>query len=280
MSAVPSSPAASHLNFFASFIEKELGIVYEAANYYQLESRLKEICKNLEIEDVATLYSKAQAQGITGNFKQMLLDVATNNETSFFRDPKVFKCIEDYLIPELKKNNPATIVFRIWSAASSFGQEPYTLAMLLNEMKAKDPSLPNFEIWTTDISKAALERAKTGRYSQLEVQRGLPPLLLIKYFEKDADNYWTLKNDIRSKVRFEEMNLLKMDKVVGHFDFVLCRNVLIYQNEERKKKIIANIADRIKKGGFLILGASESLINLSDAFEQIVTGGAVLYRKK
>ncbi|MBA92698.1 MAG: chemotaxis protein CheR [Phyllobacteriaceae bacterium] len=265
--------------FFADFIESNLGIVYGDTNAYQLENRIREISKSLEMKDETELYLKAKS-GITGHLKQLLLDTATNNETSFFRDPKVFNAIENRIFPELIQAKPATDTIHIWSAASSFGQEPYTLTMIISELASKKPSLQNFSILATDISKKALDRASQGLFSQLEIQRGLPAPLMVKYFTKTEDNQWQIKPELKRMIQFKELNLLNCAGVFGEFDLILCRNVLIYQRDEKKKEIIRYMTSKLKPGGFLIMGATESLVGLSDAYDQIMYEGAVIYQKK
>ena len=176
--------------FFAKYIERELGIVYSDFNYYQLENRLQEIVRILGLKDVTELHHTA-LKSISNDLKQLLLDVATNNETSFFRDPKVFRSLQKEILPGLFEKTSEKV--RIWSAASSFGQEPYTLALLATEHTKPSPHLlNNLEILATDISSRALERAQSGKYSQLEVQRGLAAALMIQYFTKDDQNFWTI----------------------------------------------------------------------------------------
>lgn len=271
--------ASSQLRFFADYIQKELGIIYSDHNFFQLEKRLVEISKNLGLPNEEALFAKAQ-EGIHGSLKQLLLDVATNNETSFFRDPKAFHAIEKRIIPAIRSSNPDLKVIRIWSAASSFGQEPYSLAILLSEMAAKDPRMPRFEIVATDVSDNALARAKAAKYSQLEAQRGLPAPLLVKYFTKSNDDYWTLKPELRVSVQFRKQNLLDSFAALGDFELILCRNVLIYQRDEKKAEIVRNIARRLTRGGFLLLGAAESLLGISVEFEQVCGEGAIYFQKK
>ena len=265
--------------FFAQYIEKELGIVYAESNYYQLQNRLEEITRILGLGAPADLHALAK-KGLSGDARQLVLDIATNNETSFFRDPKIFKAISTKILPEIIAKAPAHRPIRIWSAASSFGQEPYTLAMIAHEL-CKDPiTLRRFEITATDISSRALDRAKKGRYSQLEVQRGLPSALLVKHFKKDAENYWTISPQLRELVQFRALNLLSPFDSLGLFDLILCRNVLIYQNVPNKAAIIKRLVDRLQPGGVLVLGAGESMIGLSDAFETMKAEDSIYYQLK
>ncbi len=265
------------LKFFASYIEKELGIVYSEHNFFQLQNRLEEIVKILNFKDLDELWDKSQVS-ITGDLKQLLLDIATNNETSFFRDPKIFKAVESFVLPEWQKKN-SKAPLKTWSAASSFGQEVYTLSMTFNEWQKKFPNF-TWQIFASDIADRALKRAQEGRYSQLEIQRGLPAPLLIKYFSKDTDNYWKVKPELKNNVSFKKQNLLDPFSTIGNFDLIFCRNVLIYQRVENKAKVIEKMAQVLNPGGILVMGAGESLIGISDKFEQVHTDGVVFYRVK
>lgn len=266
--------------YFADYIKQNLGIIYEPSNYYQLEKRLKEICSNLDIETIPKLYDYAVASGISGHFKQLLLDIATNNETSFFRDPNVFNAFRDEVLPQWHKAHPSNTLFRIWSVACSFGQEPYSLAIILKEYRERNPTFPRVDIRASDISEKALSKAKSGLYSQLEVQRGMPALQLVKYFKKTDQDMWQIDSELRSMVSFSKMNLLDVQGMQGTFDLVLCRNVLIYQNDEKKKEILKNLTRYVANQGLLLLGAAESLLGLSDEYQQEKVGRVMFYRKK
>ncbi len=267
---------AEHLNFFSKFIEKELGIVYSEKNYYQLEARLEEIAKIFGLPDIAAVYNKAK-EGITGSFKQLILDTATNNETSFFRDTRAFQAIEKIILPEIISKVPPEEPLRVWSAASSCGQEPYSITMMFKELQQKS-SFPKFKITATDISERVLERAKKGCYSQLEIQRGLSAQYMIKYFQKDTQDQWTINPEIRDLVEFKQKNLKENFNFIYKFHLILCRNVLLYQSIESKIDIINRISKCLTPNGYLILGAGESLVGLSNPFEQILADGMVVYR--
>lgn len=267
------------LKFFSSYIEKEVGIIYADHNAFQLRNRLEEICKLVGEPDIASLYFTAQ-KGIAGSFKQLLVDVATNNETSFFRDPRVFKAIEDTVLPELFDLYSNGEKLRIWSAASSTGQEAVSVAILFEEAKLKLKREFDFQITGSDISERALTKARDGIYSQLEAQRGLPAALMIKYFSKDERDRWVVRPSIRQKMDFRKQNLKDSLAEVGKFGLILCRNVLIYQSVESKKEIISRMTKQLIPGGFLIMGSGESLIGLSQEYQQVNVEGAVIYRKK
>ena len=231
------------LKFFSDYILKELGIVYSPEVYFQLEQRLEKVAQFLGIPGAEEVYQKAMSDGISGDFKQYLLDIATNNETSFFRDPKVFQAIETQILPAFRKDYPQNFIYRIWCSAASFGQEPYSVAMLVHEFLMKNPGHPRIEIVATDIADHALKRCREGRYSQLEIQRGLTPARIQQYFEPDRENdgYWLLKSEIKRIVEFRKLNLLDPFQGMGTFNLVLCRYVLIYQGAEKKKLIVQSM---------------------------------------
>lgn len=273
------------LKFFADFIQSKLGIIYSPDNYYQLEKRLTEIAMLLSFANVEELYQKAQS-GIVGQMKMLLLDLATNNETSFFRDAGLFKAIEDKVLTESRwsGDNPAPL--RLWSAATSTGQEVYSMSILLNAWQRHNPKR-NFTFLATDYSLRVLKQAEGGIYSQLEVQRGLPATSLVRYFHNPNKGeaigshspVWVVNPELKKNITFKQLNLLDDWGNIGPFDIVLCRNVLIYQNVENKRRIIAEIHRRLAPGGYLILGAAESLMGLSDSFQQVQLDKAVVYRR-
>lgn len=267
------------LNFFAKYIQAELGIVYAEHNYFQLRNRLDEISKLLGIDSLEKLHQHAQA-GITGNFKQLLLDLATNNETSFFRDMRAFKAIETLFLPNFLESEPPGSELRIWSAASSTGQEALSLAILVKEWASKVGKDFPFSIVGTDISERILQRAQAARYSQLEIQRGLPAPYIAKYFERDDKDGWIAKPEIRKFTQFRRQNLLERFAFPKKFHLVLCRNCLIYQPVQNKIEILKRITETLLPSGMLVLGAGESLLGLSSEYNQQQSDGGVIYRRK
>lgn len=268
----------SQLKFIADYIQEQIGIVYTTSSYYQLENRLDEVVKVLNLSSTEEFFSIAQ-KGLSGRNKQVFLDIATNNETSFFRDPNVFTMLQNHLFPDMLKvagNGPK----RIWSCACSFGQEPYSLSMIINELLDKNINYANTQILTTDISEKALEKAKSGKYTHLEVQRGLSVQRMLKNFKKNEDESWTINDSFAKRIQFQKLNLLDSFSNLGQFDMVLCRNVLIYQTPEKKKDIIARICKVMKPQACLVLGGSESLIGLSDEFHLESYEKAIYFRKK
>lgn len=266
------------LHYFAKYIEAEVGIIYSEHNYFQLQNRLEEIAKLNGIPNLEIMYQKCQL-GFCNKFKQTLLDLATNNETSFFRDPKVFRAMENIIVRLSSENKSRPEELRIWSAASSTGQEAISTAILINEYNEKMNTSIRFSITGTDVSERVLAKAKDGRYSQLEVQRGLAPQMLQKYFLQDEDNQWVASPMITKNIKFNKINLKDSFSFNENFHLILCRNVLIYQNVDAKMEILSKITSFLASGGFLILGSGESLVGLSAAYEQVFDDGAVVYRK-
>jgi len=265
------------LSFFAAYIEKQLGIIYADHNYFQLQNRLEEIGKSLGIPSLEGLYLEAQ-KGITGNFKLLLMDISTNNETSFFRDEKVFSALKKVVSDNLDtfKNDK----LYIWSAASSSGQEALSVSIMLNElMEDANVTFP-YEIAGTDISERILNKAREGTYTQFEVQRGLSDRLLSKYFSKNIQGHWCASEKLMKNISYSKVNLIEPFNFPRKFNMVLCRNVLIYQKVEAKTEIVRRITETILPRGILILGSGESLLGLSSDYEQIMLEGAVIYRKK
>lgn len=267
------------LQYFAREIHKELGIVYVEENFFQLEKRLVDAMRIGGFQDEATFLNKARL-GLDPVLKQLIFDLATNNETSFFRDSKIFNTIETHVVPEIMRQSPSKTSLRVWCAASSFGQEPYSLAMTLHELRKRNPSIPRFEIIATDISEAALKRAKSGSYSSMEIQRGLVPELRNKYFTAGENGTFNATNELKFSVTYKKKNLLESFQDMGTFDLVLCRNVLIYQQNESKTKIIERLAKTMNPHSYLFLGAAESLMGISTDFEQQFNNGTIYFQKK
>ncbi len=266
------------LQFFAKYIEDELGIIYAEHNFFQLQNRLEEIAQLTGAGSIDALYAQAKKE-IAGNFKQLLLDIATNNETSFFRDTKAFSAIEKLVLRGADGLVKPGEKLRIWSAASSTGQEALSVAMLIKEFNVKNKTQIEFSILGTDISERVLAKGRSGVYSQLEVQRGLPAPYLIKYFTKDDQDRWVASPELAQVLEFKKLNLKAPFAFAQKFHLILCRNVLIYQNVESKSDIVHRLWEQLTPGGFLVLGAGESLIGLSSSFEQRTVDGALVYQK-
>lgn len=263
--------------FFKSLIEEETGIQYQATNAYQLEARLDALVRISESSDIQTLYDKVK-KNLSEEFKQILLDVSTNNETSFFRDKNLFKLLEDRILPQTIKQRNGKAHLKIWSAASSYGQEAVSLAILLSELRSKGLKF-SADIYASDISSQVLNKADLGLYNEYEVGRGLTPELLDKYFTNVNGN-WKTNDSIRNAIHYFQHNLLAPIEFSGAFDIVFCRNVLIYQSNENKKQILSKIADILKNDGLLILGGGETLYGITDEYKSENIEGITIYRKR
>ncbi|PLX33353.1 MAG: chemotaxis protein CheR [Hyphomicrobiales bacterium] len=241
------------------------GIVLTKEKEYLLESRLEPVARRHgmnNIDDIAAALSRSAI----GRLADDVVEAMTTNETFFFRDRTPFTHFSEVMLPYIKQARSNERKLRIWCAAASMGQEPYSLAMLLQE----DASMRGWrrEILGTDISVEALEKAKSGMYSQFEVQRGLPVNLLVKYFKQHGD-VWQISPEIRSAVQYRQYNLLKPFTGFGKFDVVFCRNVLIYFDQQTKKDILERIAKQMNADSYLVLGAAETVIGLTDTFSPV-----------
>jgi chemotaxis protein methyltransferase CheR len=263
------------LLYFAQWIERETGIIYENHNLYQLQDRLDQLVRVFNLTSKTELWKKAQS-GIEGEFRRSLIDISTNNETSFFRDGKFFECLEKTLLPELVKERGGLSVLKIWSVASSTGQEPYSLAMIVSDMAAK-LGQPAPHILATDISERVIAKAKQGVFSDIEVQRGLSPERRDRYFKMNANKTWNLDPKVCSMVDFRKLNLKDNFSLETSFDLILCRNVLIYQRVPAKIDMIKKITKNLRPGGVFLMGSGESLIGLTTDLQQKLVDGVAVF---
>ena len=255
-----------NFKFVCDFLYKKSCLVLGEEKAYLLENRLMPIVRKYELDGVEMLVAKLRSNAIPGVADE-IIEVMTTNESLFFRDTKPFEQLRTVSPPYFLKARASTRKLRIWSAAASTGQEPYSIAMTLGEEKEKFGDW-NIEIFGTDLSKAALERAKSGIYTQFEVQRGMPIQMLLKYFTK-LESKWQVNQDIRDKARFAEFNLLEDPSKFGTFDVIFCRNVLIYFDRETKAQVLNRLAKSLAPDGVLFLGAAETILGLDTVFEPI-----------
>ncbi len=253
-------------DYVSSTLRKRSGLVLTQDKAYLLESRLMPLARKNGMQSVDELISKLRSStddallvGVT--------EAMTTNESFFFRDQKPFDLFRDEVLPKLMEARTGKKSLRIWCAAASSGQEPYTLSIVLKEAAAKLTGWRH-EIVGTDISHDILRKAKSGMYTQFEVQRGLPIQLLIKYFDKIEDQ-WQIKPEIRNMVDYRYFNLLDKLTPLGMFDVVFCRNVLIYFDPETKTKVLSGIADLMPPDGLLFLGGAETVLGISDRFKPV-----------
>lgn len=263
----------SDFELIAQLLKERSGLSLNKDKAYLLESRLNPVARKWNFAGFDELAQAIRA----GRDEALLVEVTeamTTNESFFFRDQKPFEQFTEMVLPQLMENRKDARRFRIWSAACSSGQEPYTLAMLLKEHEAKLQGW-KIEIVATDLSNQILDKARAGLYSQFEVQRGLPITLLVKYFKQTGER-WQIDDGVRKMVTFQKFNLLDDMKPLGRFDVVFCRNVLIYFDPPTKTKILSNIADLMPADGFLYLGGAETVLGTSDRF-QVLTGQRGIY---
>lgn len=249
--------------FLRKVLKDRSGLDLSADKQYLVESRLLPLARRANLSGIPELVQKMRSGGeqLTGQ----VVEAMTTNETFFYRDKIPFDHLRDGILPGLIKSRASRRSLRIWSAACSTGQEPYSIAMCLREF---GPALAGWriEIVATDLSQEVLEKSKAGLYSQFEVQRGLPIQLLVKYFNQLGE-LWQLSADIRGMVQHRQLNLLQDFSHLGKFDVIFCRNVLIYFDQETKASIFERLAKVMEPDGTLLLGAAESVVGITDAFK-------------
>lgn len=254
------------------------GVALDDTKGYLIESRLEEVAKNHGCESYLELIERASVSS-EGTLRNAIVDAITTHETLFFRDTSPFEALKHKVLPEVFDRACTTgsgPQVRIWSAACSTGQEPYSIAMSILEM-LPDASQWDIEITATDISRATVLRAERGEYSELEVSRGLPSGTLEKWFVREGRN-WKICDRLKSMVRFQEGNLLGSPPGLGCFDVVFCRNVAIYFNEEDRRTAFENVQKSLVPGGYLFAGASENLADLGPEFQPETHCRSVFYR--
>ncbi len=258
------------LKIFIPYVNLLTGIVLDQSKAYLVESRLGPLLDTLQCENYSQLYTKARSDA-SKRVEKSIIDAITTNETYFFRDKTPFDLLKFKILPDhidkVKAASPALRpTLSIWSAACSTGQEVYSIAMVLKEM-IPDISRWQITLMGADISDAAVQQASMGRYSKVEVERGMAPAQIQKYFNQEG-NQWKVKDELRAMVQFSKGNLLQPLMGLPKFDIILARNVAIYFSMENRKIMYSQIANQLKPGGALMIGASESLMGLTDRFEQ------------
>jgi chemotaxis protein methyltransferase CheR len=252
--------------FICQILRERSGLVLTNDKAYLLESRLLPVARKWKLATfddlVRTIRTKMDEAVIRD-----VVEAMTTNESFFFRDTKPFDQFKALVLPAMLKNRASSRTIRIWSAACSSGQEPYSLALILSEMAAQLNGW-KIEIVGSDLSTEILNRAKEGMYSQFEVQRGLPITMLVKYFAQIGDR-WQINAKIRGMVQYREFNLLQDPMPLGRFDVVFCRNVLIYFDQPTKTRVLNNVAKMMPEDGFLFLGGAETVLGITDKFQMV-----------
>lgn len=264
---------------FKEFLQDACGILLGDNKQYLVKSRLRKIMEEQELASLGQLVEQLRRSS-RGRLREVVIDAMTTNETLWFRDNHPFRILTEKVLPELSESRSGQPL-RVWSAACSTGQEPYSIAMVVDEFKRLRPGRLRSEvkIVATDISQSVLNVARNGEYEMLAIGRGLSPERHRQYFSPTESGAWQVKPQIRSMVEFRELNLLER-YMLGRFDVVFCRNVLIYFSADLKRDILTRIHQVLNPGGYLILGASESLNGLPDKYEMVQCNPGIIYRAK
>jgi len=263
---------------FSQFLEKSCGILLAEHKQYLVQSRLSKIMQKEGFTTLSELVSRLNSMG--GNLlKEQVIDAMTTNETLWFRDIHPYEILKDKLLTEIASGQPMQKL-RIWSAACSSGQEPYSISMVIEEFRQSRSGAfsAGQEIVATDISSVILDQAKRGEYEMLALGRGLSQDRLNRFFRKNPEGSWTIKPEIKARVKFQSLNLLGQYSSLGQFDIIFCRNVLIYFSSDVKTEILRKMHKQLKPGGYLILGASESLSGLPDLYRMIHCRPGIIYQ--
>jgi len=261
-------------SWLCSFLHDESALVIDEHKEYLVNTRLAPVLKELGIPTLTELVARLKRRPLS-NVHQRVIEAMTTNETSFFRDIHPFDTLRNDILPEIIKRRGGAPL-NIWCAAASTGQEPYTIAMILRE--AFPDVAARTKILCTDINNPVLERTKQGMYTQLEVNRGLPVALLVKYFERRGSD-WQVKEELRRMIEIRAMNLAIPWAGVPPMDIVFIRNVLIYFDVETKKTIVGRIRRNMAMDGFLFMGGAETLLNIDNDFARTTAGKSTLYRR-
>lgn len=261
---------------YHAFLLKHSGLDLKPSQTYLIVSRLTPMAKRMGVEGGLAGITAAVRRGPEPRLKKAIVEAMTTNETSFFRDTKPFALLSE-LVPEIIARGRPDRTIRIWSAACSSGQEAYSIAMTLGDILPRHPGW-RVRITGTDIDEEIMDKAREGVYTQFEVQRGLTIQRLMANFTQEK-TAWRVKPELSRMAEFKKANLLEDLGHLGAFDIVFCRNVLIYFNGETKRAVLAKVAGRIAPGGVLFLGAAESIIGHSDAFEPLPGQHAILRLK-
>lgn len=274
-STVTAALTVENYRFLQSQVYQHSGIVLDDSKHYLLESRLSPIVRDEGLHDLNALCLLLRRHG-PSPLRNRVIEAMTTNETLFFRDVAPFQALRQEILPEGLRTCGSRPL-RIWSAASSTGQEAYSIAMVASEL-GLGLGKSRLEILGTDLSEEVIARAREGVYTQLEVSRGLPAAMLVKCFTRKGMS-WQLHDSIREMVRFQKLDLRNGVRALGRFDVVFCRNVLIYFDLDTKRTVLSQIYDALSPNGYLFLGAAETTLNVHEKFTRKVVAGASVYQK-
>lgn len=258
---------AQDFQYLSGILKQRSGLALSDDKVYLIESRLLPIVRSQNLQDIPQLCNLLRSRPNESLLTE-ITEAMTTNESSFYRDIKPYEALRNIIFPMITSRSQPLKKIRIWSAACSTGQEPYTISMCIKEEQVKLAGW-NIEIIASDLAKKVVDKAKDGIYSQFEAQRGLPIQMLMKYFSPLPDTSWQIKSDIRSMVQFKLQNLLVDYGSLGRFEIIFCRNVLIYFDDTTKAQITDKMAGSLTSGGFLVIGATESLVDPHGLFEPL-----------
>jgi chemotaxis protein methyltransferase CheR len=262
-------------DYVAQLVRGEAAIVIEPGKEYLVVNRLSPLAEQEGYDSLADFIGKLRSETAINSLHHKSIDALTTNETSFFRDFHPFEALRKEILPKIIEQRAGLRQLSIWSAACSTGQEPYSLAMLLHK---HFPQLAGWRIsiLATDLSPTVLRAASEGRYSQFEVNRGLPASYLIKWFTQQGDR-WLIKPELKQSIEFKAMNLVQPWPILPPFDLVFLRNVMIYFDVDTKKTMLKRIRNCLLPHGYLFLGTAETTVNLDDDYQPVTFGRAVVY---
>ncbi|MFN7945169.1 MAG: protein-glutamate O-methyltransferase CheR [Blastocatellia bacterium] len=268
--------SSADCDYICRLVLERSAIALDLKKQYLIEQRLEQVAQRQKLSSVAALVTELRRLPSYHLLYREVVEAMTTNETSFFRDQHPFEALRKNLLPELISLRAATRTLNLWCAASSSGQEPYSLVMLIRE------HFPELAAWTvnfiaTDLSREMLDRARAGIFTQTEIGRGLPPSLLQKYFDRQGEQY-QIRADLRRQVQFRELNLAEPWQTMPPMDLILMRNVLIYFTVEKKREIFARLRRQLRPDGYLMLGSAETTLNIDPAFERVQFDQAACYR--
>jgi chemotaxis protein methyltransferase CheR len=257
-------------------LQEHCALVLDPGKEYLVEARLTPLAQRLQLASIAELIARLRSEPLDNGLQRQIVEAMVTTESLFFRDHTPFEALRQSTFPDLIRRRQSERCLRIWCAASSTGQEPYSVAILLRE------HFPELAGWTvsllaSDVSQQVLARAKAGRYNQIEVNRGLPAALLVKYFDQHGTS-WQLKPAIRGMVDFQEINLARPWPALPRMDLVLIRNVMIYFGVDTKKIILGKLAHLLRPDGYLLLGGAETTFNLDSSYRRVEPIKAGLYQ--
>lgn len=267
---------AANLKFVCDLVYKEAAIVLDEEKSYLIEARMDPLARREGFQTGCEMIDKMRGNGVgSDTLVSKVVDAMTTNETSFFRDLHPFMTLQKLILPEIIERKADTKTLNIWCAAASSGQEPYTIALILRD---RFPELKDWEVTFTasDISDEMLARCREGKFSKLEVNRGLPAPLLIKHFVQEGAD-WQIKEEIRNSIEFRKLNLIADWPFLPRMDIVFIRNVLIYFDPETKKDIMRRIRENMDPGGYMFLGGAETTLGLDNEYHRIRMGKTTAY---